>query len=243
MWSILADMTKAGNRWSQEDFFATGVLEIADVMRDIDAFTPGLERTRALDFGCGIGRLSQALALYFEEVVGVDIAPSMIERAAALNQASQTCRYVLNETDNLQTFGADYFTFVYSNIVLQHMPVASAKRYLREFARVLRPGGLLIFQLPESPPRTLPYLTYCTLNFLLPYTPRPIIDLFRRIKYRNVDAEFIRRLPRVVMEMNGMSNETVSETVDSANLKLLEIKYAGDLGGGWKSFRYVFQKA
>jgi len=36
---------------------------------------------RALDFGCGLGRLTQPLAERFDEAVGVDIAASMIEGA------------------------------------------------------------------------------------------------------------------------------------------------------------------
>ena len=40
-------------------------------------------RRSALDFGCGIGRLSQALAEHFDQVYGVDISPKMIELARA----------------------------------------------------------------------------------------------------------------------------------------------------------------
>ena len=48
----------------------------------------GLPRARALalDFGCGAGRLSRALAAHFEHVVGVDVSASMIETARALNR-------------------------------------------------------------------------------------------------------------------------------------------------------------
>ena len=43
--------------------------------------------------------------------------------------------------------------FIYSRIVLQHVNSRYAVRsYLSEFARVLAPGGLLVFQLPSHIP-------------------------------------------------------------------------------------------
>src|SRR5262249_53742407 len=43
------------------------------------------------------------------------------------------------------------FDLVISLIVLQHVPAALSVRYLLEFARVLRPGGVMAFQLPSEP--------------------------------------------------------------------------------------------
>ncbi len=50
-------------------------------------------KRRALDFGCGVGRLTQALARHFNIVDGVDIAPSMIELANQFNRSGGRCRY------------------------------------------------------------------------------------------------------------------------------------------------------
>jgi tRNA/tmRNA/rRNA uracil-C5-methylase (TrmA/RlmC/RlmD family) len=81
MWAILAEPSKKGRKWQTEEFFETGVSEIAELMGRLDEINVGVSRHKALDFVCGIGRLSQALARYFEEVHGVDIAPSMIQLA------------------------------------------------------------------------------------------------------------------------------------------------------------------
>jgi SAM-dependent methyltransferase len=48
-------------------------------------------------------------------------------------------------------FGCDQFDLIYSNIVLQHMEARYSKRYLEEFIRTLRVGGLAIFQIPSEP--------------------------------------------------------------------------------------------
>lgn len=102
----------------------------------------------ALDFGCGIGRLTQALAEGFERVVGVDIAPAMIEKAREANRFKEKCEYVVNSRDDLRMFGNGSFDFVISRIVLQHLPNALAESYLREFVRVLGAGGILVVQIP-----------------------------------------------------------------------------------------------
>src|ERR1700682_912533 len=51
---------------------------------------------RHLDFGCGVGRLTQGPASYFASVRGVDIAPSMIELAKRHNRYPDVCHYDLN---------------------------------------------------------------------------------------------------------------------------------------------------
>ena len=73
----------------------------------------------------------------------------MIE-LARLHDRTGRCRFVLNETDRLPGIASGTFDFVYSNIVLQHVEPRFTRRYLAEFVRVLRPGGLLVFQLPAE---------------------------------------------------------------------------------------------
>jgi ubiquinone/menaquinone biosynthesis C-methylase UbiE len=107
--------------WSEDDFFETGKREIRGLVHDMDSLGRGFPRGRALDFGCGVGRLTQPLAAYYDEVFGVDIAPSMIDKADELNRHGERCRYVLNGEDNLRVFPDRYFDLIYSNITLQHM--------------------------------------------------------------------------------------------------------------------------
>ncbi|WP_420485333.1 class I SAM-dependent methyltransferase [Iningainema tapete] len=109
-----------------------------------------MSRKTALDFGCGVGRLSQAMVQYFETVHGVDISPSMLKLADKYNQHGSKCKYHLNDQDNLKLFPDNYFDFIYSKITLQHMEPQYSRRYIREFLRILAPQGLLIFQIPSQ---------------------------------------------------------------------------------------------
>jgi SAM-dependent methyltransferase len=150
MWAVLATPEKKGNRWDADEFFATGIADVARVMHWIDEIGIARPRGRALDFGCGVGRLTQALAGHFDEVWGVDIAPSMIDGARRLDRTGGRCRYVVNATADLASFEDASFTFILSLIVLQHLDPDYIRGYLREFVRLLAPGGVLVFQLPAE---------------------------------------------------------------------------------------------
>ena len=108
-----------------------------------------IERGRALDFGCGVGRLTQALAEHFDSCDGVDLAASMIERARELNENGERVRFHHNDAPDLRLFGDGSFDFILSLIALQHMEPELMRGYLREFLRVLRPGGVAFFNVPE----------------------------------------------------------------------------------------------
>jgi SAM-dependent methyltransferase len=150
LWAIISTPGKMGGKWDLNEFLQTGRHEIDQLLETLSSNDIEFERSSALDFGCGVGRLTQALARSFESVCGVDISPTMIENARNLNQYQEKCTYHLNARPDLRLFEDDRFSFVYSNIVLQHMEPEVAKNYLAEFGRILKPGGLVIFQLPSQ---------------------------------------------------------------------------------------------
>lgn len=149
LWAILSDPAKKNRGWEIDRFFESGEREIRFLLRDLESIA--LRKDDALDFGCGVGRLTHPLSRYFDRVTGVDISPTMIELASELNQEPDRVRFVRNTREDLSVFPAGSFDFVYTNIVLQHVPPSLAKRYITEFLRVLRPGGVLVFQLPSHP--------------------------------------------------------------------------------------------
>jgi SAM-dependent methyltransferase len=186
LWAVLTSPDKKGNKWDADEFFAHGRQEIDDIMRHLDSLKLTLIRRRALDFGCGAGRLTQALARYFERVDGVDIAPSMIAAANSYNRFGEACRFQLNETDDLRLFPAQAFDFVYSCITLQHMQPKYARKYIMEFLRVLTPAGVLVFQLPSHPILfRAPWKPHFR-GMVLRFTPRRLLDAtYRKVKYHN----------------------------------------------------------
>ncbi|HEX6813987.1 MAG TPA: class I SAM-dependent methyltransferase [Planctomycetota bacterium] len=150
MWAILTDPSKAGGKWDDAAFFKTGEDDIAWLGSWLGLHGIDVPKGEALDFGCGIGRLTQALAPHFTTVTGVDVSAPMIELAIRKNRHAERVRYVCNPRPDLAAFADGSFAFVASIIVLQHMRKDYALGYLREFLRVLRPGGLLFFQIPTA---------------------------------------------------------------------------------------------
>lgn len=160
LWAVLTDSARVGGRWDLKEFLATGEHEVADYLEELEQLRAAPVRGRALDFGCGVGRLTQALAERFERCDGVDIAEPMIAEARRINQRAERVRYHVNDAPNLALFVDDSFDFVLSSIVLQHMEPRYAKAYITEFVRVLKPGALALFQVPAGmrtpPPSPLP---------------------------------------------------------------------------------------
>jgi SAM-dependent methyltransferase len=150
-WAILtAPGTKHG-KWDVDKFFGTGSEEISSLLQAGEKLGLPKHRDRALDFGCGVGRLTRALAPHFKNVVGIDISQSMLRQAEALNPPPN-CRFVLNDSDSLP-FPASQFDLIYTALVLQHVPDKdSIRRYIAEFVRCLKAGGLLVMQLPNHVP-------------------------------------------------------------------------------------------
>ena len=149
LWAILTDGSKVGGKWDVAEFMATGEAEIETVMNHLASIgrLPDCGG-EALDFGCGVGRLTQPLARRFAACVGVDISQQMIQKAEAINKYSH-CTYVASSEARLP-FDDASFSFLYSNIVLQHVPPRYSIEYLREFIRVLAPGGVLVFGVQDS---------------------------------------------------------------------------------------------
>ena len=149
MWAILTDPARKGRRWTAAEFFATGVEEIETFMLEGAALGLPRHRRRALDFGCGLGRLSQALASHVDGVLGLDVAPSMIEQARVFNQHGARVEYRVQAAPPFAGVADRTVDLVYTGRVLQHIAPEYARRYIGELARVLAPGGFLSFDVPS----------------------------------------------------------------------------------------------
>jgi SAM-dependent methyltransferase len=101
-----------------------------------------------VEVGCGPGRMTAALAERFDRVLGLDVSPAMLEQARSnVPNANVEFRVISGERlDGVADASADA---VVCYLVLQHLASrALVTSYLREFARVLRPGGSAYAQLP-----------------------------------------------------------------------------------------------
>ena len=106
LWAVLTRPGTQGGRWDVEEFFLEGAEQVDGALGLVEGEIGWhLATGAALDFGCGVGRLTQALCRRFDRVDGVDIAPSMIRGAERFNRFGDRCRYHLNARDDLDLPG------------------------------------------------------------------------------------------------------------------------------------------
>lgn len=173
--------TDPDRRGSFEEFLEGGRETAAWALEVVDE---GLARGRALEIGCGVGRTVTALAEHFERVDGIDIAPTMIERAREHHPPANV-GLAVTLGDGTLDYGNGQLDFVFSHLVLKHVPEeAVVARYLSETARVLRPGGRALLQFDTRPAGTASRLVHALPDPVLPRRYRRHIRRVRRSAQR-----------------------------------------------------------
>lgn len=210
----------SGGRWDVATFFETGILEIEKVIRTAERVSP-IRFGTAIDFGCGVGRLSQALATRFERVIGIDIAESMIREAVRFNHFPDRCVYLHNIAPDIGALPDRSADFIYSSITLQHVIPRLAERYIREFFRLANPGGLVIFQLP-SRPRSL------ALHWIKSAMPVAFANYLWRLRTGTSEA----------MESYFIPEKQISKLVERSNGSIVHVESNQDGPLGWQSRTY-----
>lgn len=234
LWAVLTDPDKAGNRWRVDEFFADGERTVAAELAGVRAHYPGLRTGTALDFGCGVGRLTQALAGHFAQVTGVDLSEEMLAVARRHNRHGARVAYLHNVRPHLRLLPDHHFDFVYSILTLQHMDPRDAAAYIGEFVRVAAPGGVILFQIPSQSLRDPPD---CTL--LTPWPPTFFKRLRRRwLKQRN---RWLAEEP--LMEMHGIPRPEVESLLARAGARLIKAYPYGAAGTALESWGYLAGKS
>jgi SAM-dependent methyltransferase len=132
-----------------ERFMAGGEQVVRQAL--LEAPVQPSRRGLAVEIGCGVGRICRALAEHFEAVIGVDVSEEMVNQARALVTLPSVRFETVSGADlaPVKDASADLVT---TFTVFQHMPTATLiEAYVREAARVLRPGGVLAAQWNNLP--------------------------------------------------------------------------------------------
>jgi SAM-dependent methyltransferase len=196
-WSVLtADQFLQGNLEANLDaFYRSGV-------SDIDIHLNYLHRAglparfgKALDFGCGVGRLTVALAPYAEQVVGIDISPPHLKLAVdyvAGQEISNIAFESIATVDDLDRYSG--FDLIISRIVLQHNPPPVMAALYRKLLNALAPGGVAIVQMP----------TY--------------------IPGQTFSADVYLATDQPAMEMNALPQAVIFEIIEQTGCRPLEVR-------------------
>lgn len=251
-----------GEEWDEDAFYRTGLSDIDSLMEEAQDVYPDLQLGEALDFGCGLGRLSFGLARRFKRVTGIDISNEMIERAASNSRAPENVTFVLNEDDHLKRLDSNAYDFVLSLIVLQHMPRKFARSYIAEFLRIARPGGLAVFQLPTRKRRrkkaklrlwdgkpldwdkpSIPKLCYRAAWRGLRWIPRWIVHSIHQSEtWCWLYYAWQQRKGNAVMQMNTMSIASIKRLVQKNGGTVLDVREDARAGDEYESHTFFVRK-
>jgi SAM-dependent methyltransferase len=148
-----------GSRDQDEEGFLATARDVVSVIESELKRLPATDpRTRrALEIGCGPGRLMKPLSRHFGEIHGVDVSDEMVrlarQRLAGIPHAHAHVAAGLG----LPMFAGESFDIVYSYAVYQHIPSRDVVlAYMRETQRVLKPGGVFRGQFNGLPPNPDP---------------------------------------------------------------------------------------
>src|SRR5262245_44487685 len=112
------------------------------------------DRLRALDFGCGVGRLMKPLVEAGIRVDGADISERMLAFARQ-DPALKGSEFFLSNGSDCGAAPEGTYDFVYSHLCFQHICSRAVRNELLAcFKRALKPGGVVLVQLHYYPDRT-----------------------------------------------------------------------------------------
>ena len=140
----------AFGRRKQDDseFFQTADEVLAWLRDEMGRLETEPGKGRALEIGCGPGRLMRPLSAEFREIHGIDVSDRMIRLAERNLEGIAHAHVRATSGADLSPFASSYFDFVYSYAVFQHIPSRDVVlQYLREAVRVLKTGGILACQI------------------------------------------------------------------------------------------------
>jgi len=138
----------------KREFFQSGESHAHGVLTTIRRHVnPGFAPRTVLDFGCGVGRLLIPFAKVVDEVVGLDVSPSMLQEARRnCDEHGLHNVRLLDSDDSLSTLTGS-FDLIHSCIVFQHIPAERGRAIFSRLLQHLRPGGVCAVQLTYSKTR------------------------------------------------------------------------------------------
>ena len=152
-WSVLTGPEFLPDQINQEaigEFYRSGEQNIDTLMKTLARAGVDASKLRtSIDFGCGLGRLSAALASRFERVTAVDVSSSHLAMAREALRERGITNVDLVQLETVE--GVDRLPqvdLVFSVIVLQHNPPPVMYAIFKSLIGRVAPGGVAVIQIP-----------------------------------------------------------------------------------------------
>lgn len=131
---------------NRDAFFASGQDHVHERLAAAERHFGPFERRRALEFGCGVGRLTLPLSTVFDQVTALDIAPAMLAEATRNAHGVGAGNISFAQSDDVLSEAQGQFDFVMSCIVFQHIPTRRGLQIVQRLLEKVAPGGIFAVQ-------------------------------------------------------------------------------------------------
>lgn len=242
MWAILTEDGKKGGKWDAEAFFKTGHEQVEKEWKELLSLGLDFDKVQAMDFGCGVGRLTRWLLPYFDRVTGVDSSRNMISTAREVNPDAKRIKWELNYSPSMPLVERESVDFLLSLITLQHIPRKAAERYLDTFAKLLKPKGVCLFQIPGAQIWHRNKPVYAGGADVWKRWYRTVTRKFRTGWREFRDQHGLRRCGDPYFLMTCIPPARVISIFRRNGCRLIRIRRDPSTGENYESFDYVFQK-
>lgn len=215
-----------------------------DVRLSVESYFPDNvfgEPLRILDFGCGAGSSTMALARLFPHasITGIDLEQEHIDIARMRSaHLGLDARFMLAATMSATDLGRP-FDFVFLNAVYEHLLPKERPEVMSRVCRVLRPHGYIVIN--QTPHRWFPIETHTTGMPLINYLPDRVVRLLvHSWSERKEKGENWEQLLRAGIR-GATPNEVLSNVrlVDPSAKLLTPIRVARHQAGIWYAAKRV----
>ena len=203
--------------WDVSGFFKSGEDDYQRLVAPVlDRFGFAPQGKRALELGCGAGRMTSAFVSQFAHVTAVDISAEMLERAKQLLPDVKNVVWKHSNGKDLSETKDESIDFLFSYLVLQHLPDEKlVKDYIGEMLRVLKPSGICLFQFNGM--------------------EKPNMNWKGRLSWGVIDSLWLIRLPRMsrfVAHSLGLDPDMAGKTWNGAAMSAERVIEAVSSSGG-----------
>jgi SAM-dependent methyltransferase len=144
----LVDQVQGSNTADANTFFGASYRDMAfllEVLRTHGFDLPRMERM--LDFGVGMGRMLAQFLPFPLQLYGVDVNPVAVEWTKKKLAGLATIE--LSRLEPPLSFANGFFDLLMANSVFTHMPYDAMPGWIAELARVMKPGGCVLFTIHD----------------------------------------------------------------------------------------------
>lgn len=217
---------------SRSEFFESGRAHAAWVLEICRRhFDKGFTPKRALDLGCGVGRVLIPLAQVAEHAVGLDVSRSMLEEARKNCGEHSVSNVSLLESDDDLSCLDGYYDFIHSSITFQHIPVGRGRKIFSKLLDHLDDRGMGAIQ-----------VTYAKMKFASKFGVPPAESPMKRAL--RATAQMVRKAKRNVhpggdpeSQMNAYNLNELLFLIQSTGIHDVHVEFT-DHGGELGIFLY-----